>query len=135
MGFKPNDICIVDINNELNLKEYEECKVRIVKKVGWRKYLVTPVFPIVYPITQSSYILKQFVIDKKWLTKSSLEEKVVIRTPADCPAISKDDLRAIKIAIEVIEEEYENFTPYADILKSLSAKLNYYAQFNKKSEV
>lgn len=133
MKFKPNDICIVDINNNLNLKEYHVCKVRIVKRVGWGRYMVTPIFPIVYPVTKASFVAKSFVINKKWLTKSSLEEKVVIRTPSDCPVITKDDLAAMKIAIQVMEKYTVN--PYADTLKGLSVKLNYYSQFSKKSEL
>lgn len=133
MRFKPNDICIVDINNNLNLKEYQVCKVRIIKRVGWGRYIVTPISPIVYPVTKNSFVAKSFVINKKWLTKSSLEEKVVIRTPLDCPVITKDDLAAIKIAIQVMEKYTVN--PYTDTLKELSAKLNYYKQFSKKTEL
>lgn len=132
MKFKPNDICIVDINNNLNLKEYHICKVRIIKRVGWGRYLVTPISPIVYPITKTSFVAKSFVINKKWLTKSSLEENVVIRTPLDCPTITKDDLAAMKIAIEVMEY---TLYPYTDTLKGLYVKLNYYSQFSKKTEL
>ena len=117
MKFKPNDICIVDINNNLNLKDYQICKVRIVKRVGWRRYMVTPISPIVYPITTNSFVAKSFVINEKWLTKSSLEENVVIRTPLDCPVITKDEMAAIKIAIEVMEKYTVN--PYIDTLKGL----------------
>lgn len=133
MKFKPNDICIVDINNNLNLKEYQVCKVRIVKRVGWGRYIVTPISPIVYPVTKTSFVAKSFVINKKWLTKSSLEEKVVIRTPLDCPAITRDELAAMKIAIQVMEKYTVN--PYIDTLKGLSVKLNYYSQFSKKTEL
>ena len=132
MKFKPNDICIVDINNNLNLKEYHICKVRIIKRVGWGRYLVTPISPIVYPITKTSFVAKSFVVNKKWLTKSSLEENVVIRTPLDCPTITKDDLAAMKIAIEVMEY---TLYPYTDTLKGLYVKLNYYSQFSKKTEL
>ena len=132
MRFKPNDICIVDINNNLNLKEYHICKVRIIKRVGWGRYLVTPISPIVYPITKNSFVAKSFVINKKWLVKSSIEEKVVIRTPLDCPTITKDDLAAMKIAIEVMEY---TLYPYTDTLKGLYVKLNYYSQFSKKTEL
>ena len=132
MKFKPNDICIVDINNNLNLKEYHICKVRIIKRVGWGRYMVTPISPIVYPITKTSFVAKSFVINKKWLTKSSLEENVVIRTPLDCPTITKDDLAAMKIAIEVMEY---TLYPYTDTLKGLYVKLNYYSQFSKKTEL
>ena len=132
MKFKPNDICIVDINNNLNLKEYHICKVRIIKRVGCGRYLVTPISPIVYPITKTSFVAKSFVINKKWLTKSSLEENVVIRTPLDCPTITKDDLAAMKIAIEVMEY---TLYPYTDTLKGLYVKLNYYSQFSKKTEL
>ena len=132
MKFKPNDICIVDINNNLNLKEYQVCKVRVIKRVGWGRYLVTPISPIVYPITKTSFVAKSFVINKKWLVKSSIEEKVVIRTPLDCPTITKDDLAAMKIAIEVMEY---TLYPYTDTLKGLYVKLNYYSQFSKKTEL
>lgn len=133
MKFKPNDICIVDINNDLNLKEYQVCNVRVIKRVGWGRYMVTPISPIVYPITKNSFVAKSFVINKKWLTKSSLEEKIVIRTPSDCPVITKDDLAAIKIAIEVMDKYTLN--PYVNTLKELFAKLNYYSQFTKKTEL
>lgn len=132
MRFKPNDICIVDINNNLNLKEYQVCKVRVIKRVGWGRYMVTPISPIVYPITKTSFVAKSFVVNKKWLTKSSLEENVVIRTPLDCPTITKDDLAAMKIAIEVMEY---TLYPYTDTLKGLYVKLNYYSQFSKKTEL
>ena len=93
---------------------------------------MTPISPIVYPITKTSFVAKSFVINKKWLTKSSLEENVVIRTPLDCPTITKDDLAAMKIAIEVMEY---TLYPYTDTLKGLYVKLNYYSQFSKKTEL
>ena len=133
MGFKPNDICIVDINNNLNLKEYQVCKVRVIKRVGWNRYMVTPISPIVYPVTTNSFVAKSFVVNKKWLTKSSLEENVIIRTPLDCPAVTKDEMAALKIAIQVMEKYTCN--TYTDILKGLSVKLNYYNQFTKKTEL
>lgn len=133
MRFKPNDICIVDINNNLNLKEYQVCKVRVIKRVGWGRYMVTPISPIVYPITTNSFVVKSFVINKKWLTKSSLEENVVIRTPLDCPTITNDEIATLKIAIEMMEKN--PITPYTSILKGLYVKLNYYNQFTKKTEL
>lgn len=123
---KIGDVCILDINNELDLKEYEECIVRIVARVGFRRYMVIPVSPVIYPSKIDSYICRPYVVHKRWLTKTSMDEKIVIRTAGSAPVITEEDREAIKESIKYVKDRNVHC---ADKLTRLLLKLEYYAQF------
>lgn len=123
---KIGDVCILDINNELDLKEYRECIVRIVAKAGFRRYMVIPVSPVIHPSKLNSYICKPFVVNKRWLTKTSMDEKIVIRTEGSAPVITVEDRETIKEAIKYVKERNVHC---ADKLTKFLLKLEYYAQF------
>lgn len=123
---KIGDVCILDINNRLDLKEYDECIVRIVAKAGFRRYMVIPVSPVIHPSKTDSYICRPFVVHKKWLTKTFVDEKIVIRTSGTAPVITEEDREAIKEAIKYVKERNVHC---ADNLTKFLLKLEYYAQF------
>lgn len=130
--FKRGDICIVDLDGELGLREWDIVKVRIMAKVGGffsNKYLVTPVEPINYPAIKDGYTLSSFVCDGDSLTKSSMEEKVVIRCSLNTPVFNENDVAAIQAAVDELKKA--NPTSQAMLrLKAIEMKIRYTNHFN-----
>lgn len=126
--YKAGDICILDTSNILNLKEYSPLKVRVLKKLFAKdKYICEAIEPVVYPCVKDGFAVRQFSISGKYLSPSSLREKVVIRYPTNMPRFSKNDIMALDDIIMnqklSLDEIYE--------LRSIATKIRYYMQFNE----
>ena len=137
MKFKRGQYCIVDQACELNFKEYKPVKVAVIKRMGLfsSKYLVTAIEPIIYPVTKDNYSVKYFIIHKKYLTPTTLDEKVVIRCPVNMPKFSKvDDMVLTKIYDALVNHGNISQT---DILrlKIVIQKIRYIIPFNEVKDI
>lgn len=130
--FKRGDICILDQDGELGLREWDIVKVRIMAKVGGlfsNKYLVAPIEPINYPAMKDGYSMAIFVCDGDVLTKSSMDEKVVIRCSMKTPVFNENDIKTIQDAVD----ELQKIAPISQTalrLKAIEMKIRYTNHFN-----
>ena len=86
---------ILDENNLYNTKEYYPVKVRVIKRINWSNYQVIPVEPIVFPCTVDGYASRELIVNKKYLSPTTVEERVVIRTPLGMPTFSNEDMTTL----------------------------------------
>lgn len=123
---KKGSVCILDQFNYLNLKEYQPCKVQVIKSMGFlsNKFLCRCIEPVVFPTREDSYARQEFVVDGKYLTEVKMDERIVIRYPCNLPKVSDKDIQALSHIISIMQNG-GNITE-ADIkrIKALLAKLN-----------
>lgn len=96
---KIGEYYIVDKDGILDLKEYNIVKVRTVKYNGKGYYICVPIEPLVYPILTNGYASKFLNIHKKFLTPTTLDEKIVIRCPMNVPRFNNNDIIALENVI------------------------------------
>lgn len=97
---------ILDEACELSLKEYQPVKVKAIRRLGQGYYLVMPIEPIVFPVMEDGWAVRNFRVHKKYLTPTTKSEKVVIRCPLNMPKISRaDDLALSKIYHALVNNE------------------------------
>jgi hypothetical protein len=129
--FKRGDYAILDANSELNLKEYNALKVRIVEKVGWGKYAVQAVDPVVFPTTEDGHAMKYFYVSKKYLTPTTLDANVIVRYPTNLPTFSNADV----LVLTQVVNDLTNNKPVGATnilrLKAITAKIRYAISFNE----
>lgn len=97
---KVGDTCLFDENNELNTREYQPARVKVLKKKFGGKYIVLPIEPLVYPTPSGSYASKPFETDKKYLTVIPEDEHCIIRTTLDVPIFQKGEVVEFKAQID-----------------------------------
>ena len=89
---------ILDECGDLSLKEYQPVKVKIIKRFGGGYYGVMPIEPVVFPVMDDGWAIKNFRVHKRYLTPTTPGEKIVIRCPINMPKFSRaDDLALTKI--------------------------------------
>lgn len=123
---RKGSICILDQFNYLNLKEYQPCKVQVIKSMGFMsdKFLVRCIEPVVFPTREDSYAMQEFVVDRKYLTESSLDEKIVIRYPCNLPKVSEIDLKSLDHIINIMQNGGNIREGDIKRMKALLAKLS-----------
>lgn len=121
---------ILDENNINNTKEYYPVKVRVMRRVGWRRYQCTPIEPVVYPCTSDGYALRDIIVDKKFLSPTTVDERIVIRTPLNMPTFSEDDMKTLDKLIEIIQSGGNVEKKDLARLKAISFKMHYTKEFN-----
>lgn len=128
MKIKEGEVYLLDVNNELNLKDYDSVKVRVVNK-HFRYSDVIAIEPMVYPNLADGYHNKTFKVPNALLSKTTIECPIVIRTPINAPTFSMNDRKAVVDAIERFTgSSYQNI---ADRLSAVLSKIDYYGSFNK----
>lgn len=120
---------IFDQNNDLNLKEYYPVKVRVASKAKHGNYVCYPIEPMVYPCKADGYASRVIVVHKKYLTPTTIDERIVIRSPINMPRFSKRDYDDIINAADLIRN-LGNFK-FADKLSATANKIMYYLELEK----
>lgn len=123
---KKGSVCILDQFNYLNLKEYQPCKVQVIKRLGLftNKFLCRCIEPVVFPIREDGYAMQEFVVDGTYLTEVEFDERIVIRYPCNLPKVSDKDLQALSHIISIMQNGGNIREADIKRMKALLAKLN-----------
>ena len=128
---KINGYYVLDECNELNLKEYYPVKVKVLRKEGRGYYSVMPIEPIAFPIVDGGYAFRPIVVHKKYLSKTTYSERIVIRCPINMPRFNKaDDIALTKIINDLERHKYPNRDDITR-LKIVLQKLRYVETFSE----
>ena len=122
---RKNRYYILDDVGFLNIKEYDSIIVKVVKKVGWNRYLCAPVEPVIYPISEEGYACKCIIVGSESLRPYHKEDKIVVRYPYNFPSFSKKDINCIDKLIDTIENGGNILAEDIKQLKAISLKMRY----------
>ena len=121
---------VIDESCDLGLKEYQPVKVKVIRKLRFGNYIVMPIEPVVYPVMDTGWAIKNITVNKKYLSPTTVDERIVIRCPLNMPKFSKID----EIVLTSLYEALINHSSInqSDILrlKAIIYKIRYSLTFN-----
>ena len=121
---------VLDESCELGLKEHQPVKVKVIKKLRHGNYIVMPIEPVVYPIMDNGWAIKNITVHKRYLSPTTIDERIVIRCPINMPRFSRTDEM-------VLNSMYDTLINHGTItqtdilrLKAILYKIRYALSFN-----
>lgn len=126
---KVGDTCLFDENNELNIREYQPARVKVLKKKFGGRYVVVPIEPLVYPTPYDSYSSRPFEVSKKYLTVIPEAEHCIIRTTLDVPIFQKGEVKEFKAQIDRLKSMGVADKKMMDTFMLIYTKADYASNF------